>query len=477
MGSTSIRNDRPNIIQGGMGIGVSSWELAREVARKGEIGVVSGTCIDTVMVRELQEGDPHGRREALRAYPDQEIVDEIIDRFYVSGGKDENEPYELLPIHRFDPTVRSQKILCLAAFSEVLMAKAGHDGRVGINVMAELKRYTLACLYGAMLAGAAAIFIGAGIPMEEAKQIPLLASGEEARLRLDVEGFESKEVDRDFEYKLDPGDLLENPPSLFSPDFYPIVSTDTLARVLDRKLNDELVSGWVIERPTAGGHNAPPRNKDYDGNGNPVYDEKDEADLERFRSMDDPFYLAGGFGTPEKLREAIRLGASGIQVGSLFSLTDESGYAPEDTRRIIRAIHQDRVEIRSDGRISPTGFPFSVLEMDGEPTAREESKARNRICDLGYLRTPFLDEHGNVRGRCPAEPVQNYVRKGGNREETEERACLCNALFANIDHPQQRKDGTEPQIFTGGERLSDLALGSTESPSYTVQDVIDYLYR
>lgn len=473
------RRDRPNIIQGGMGIAVSSWELAREVARQGEIGVVSGTCIDTVMVRELQEGDPHNRREAMQEYPDQEIVEQLIDVFYIDGGKDEDEPYQLLPIHQFDPTIRSQKILSLAAFTEVLMAKQGHEGTIGINLMAELKRYTLACLYGAMLAGVTAIFIGAGIPMEEAKQIPLLAAGEPARLRLDVDTSlvdETQQTEQPFFYTLDPSDLLAEPPSMSPPDFYPIVSTDALARILDRKLDDELVSGWVIERPTAGGHNAPPRNKEYDDKGNPIYDEKDEANLERFRTLGDPFFLAGGFGHPEKLKEAHQLGANGIQVGSLFSLTDESGYAPGDTRRIIKEIHRNRVHIRSDGRISPTGFPFNVVELEEEPSARKKAANRERICDLGYLRTPVLDANGNLRGRCPAEPIEDYLRKGGDRKDTEQRGCLCNALFANIDLPQQREKGPEPQIFTGGEQLTELPLGSARSPSYTAKEVIDYLY-
>jgi len=46
----------PRIIQGGMGIRISSWQLAREVSKKGELGVVSGTAIDTVFVRTLQNG-------------------------------------------------------------------------------------------------------------------------------------------------------------------------------------------------------------------------------------------------------------------------------------------------------------------------------------------------------------------------------------------------------------------------------------
>jgi hypothetical protein len=46
----------PRIIQGGMGIRISSWELARTVSQKGELGVVSGTSIDTILVRTLQNG-------------------------------------------------------------------------------------------------------------------------------------------------------------------------------------------------------------------------------------------------------------------------------------------------------------------------------------------------------------------------------------------------------------------------------------
>lgn len=46
----------PRIIQGGMGIRISSWKLARAVSQQGELGVISGTVLDTVMVRELQNG-------------------------------------------------------------------------------------------------------------------------------------------------------------------------------------------------------------------------------------------------------------------------------------------------------------------------------------------------------------------------------------------------------------------------------------
>lgn len=160
-----------------MGVGVSSWRLARRVAELGELGVVSGTGIDTVVVRELQQGDPHDRLRVLQAYPDPEIVARLRERFYVEGGLDEGRPYRLLPIHRFKPTRQSQRVLAAAAFSEVALAREGHEGPIGINLLAKLKRYTLPCLYGALLAGVDAVMMGAGIPAEEALELRKLAAG------------------------------------------------------------------------------------------------------------------------------------------------------------------------------------------------------------------------------------------------------------------------------------------------------------
>ena len=60
----------PIVIQGGMGIAVSSWQLAREVSLAGQLGVVSGTALDGVLARVLQDGDPGGhRRRAMAHFP------------------------------------------------------------------------------------------------------------------------------------------------------------------------------------------------------------------------------------------------------------------------------------------------------------------------------------------------------------------------------------------------------------------------
>ena len=56
-----------------------------------------------------------------------------------------------------------------------------------------------------------------------------------------------------------------------------------------------------------------------------------------------------------------------------------------------------------------------------DPTVRA---ARPRLCDLGYLRTPTIAPAARIGYRCPAEPVDAYVRKGGAVEDTVGRACL-----------------------------------------------------
>ena len=61
---------QPVIIQAGMGVGVSNWVLANAVARMGGLGVVSGTALDSVLIRRLQSGDPGGHIErALSHFP------------------------------------------------------------------------------------------------------------------------------------------------------------------------------------------------------------------------------------------------------------------------------------------------------------------------------------------------------------------------------------------------------------------------
>ena len=89
---------RPAIIQGGMGVAVSGWRLAREVSRTGHLGVVSGTAMDAVLARRLQDGDPGGHyRRALVHFPSPAIVERVLEKYYVDGGRAEDAPYKPIP--------------------------------------------------------------------------------------------------------------------------------------------------------------------------------------------------------------------------------------------------------------------------------------------------------------------------------------------------------------------------------------------
>lgn len=247
----------PRIIQGGMGIAVSNWRLARAVAQLGQLGVVSGTAIDTVLVRRLQDGDPGGHiRRAMARFPLPEIVTTVLARYFRPEGRTAGEAYRMLPVYRQHVPVRRQQITMLAAFVEVALAKEGHDGLVGINLLAKIQMPTLPTLYGAMLAGVDVVLMGAGIPREIPGALDLLAEHKPASIRFDVAGLAAGASES---LTFDPREV--NPSAvapLTRPLFFPIVSAASLAQTLARKSNGR-VDGFVVEGPTAGGHNAPPR--------------------------------------------------------------------------------------------------------------------------------------------------------------------------------------------------------------------------
>ncbi len=464
----------PMIIQGGMGIGVSDWKLARAVSLRGHLGVVSGTCIDSVLIRRLQDGDVGGHiRRAMERFTLPHTAAEVAKKYFQPGGRAAGAPYKLLPVWKEKVSRAREQVAMLAAYVEVQLAKAGHSGPVGINLLTKVQLPNLATLYGAMLAGVDYVLMGAGIPREIPGVLDAFAAGHVASMKLDVEGLDRGES---VELRLDPRAHFEgDAPTLKRPRFLPIISAHSLATMLVRKATGR-VDGFVIEGPTAGGHNAPPRgHPELDANGEPVYGERDQADLAQMRALGLPFWLAGGSGSPDALRRALDQGAAGIQVGTLFAFCDDSGLAPELRARTLARALGGRVRVKTDVRASPTGFPFKVVELEGTNALPEPYAARERVCDLGYLRQAYKRPDGRIDYRCAAEPVDTFVKKGGAREETEGRKCLCNALMANIGHAQERADGPERAILTSGDdlgRIADFLDGRTH---YSADDVLDYL--
>ena len=81
------REGAPRVIQGGMGVAISGWQLARAVASVGQLGVVSGTALDVVCARRLQDGDTGGHvRRALAAFPVPAVAEWILAAYFVEGG-------------------------------------------------------------------------------------------------------------------------------------------------------------------------------------------------------------------------------------------------------------------------------------------------------------------------------------------------------------------------------------------------------
>jgi len=465
----------PSIIQGGMGVGVSGWRLARAVSSRGQLGVVSGTGLDTLFVRRLCDGDPGGDlRRAMERFSLPGVAEAALARYFRPGGRREGEPYPLLPVYRQVMDRARYQLTALANFVEVFLAREGHDGIVGVNLLTKIQLPNLASLYGAMLAGVDYVLMGAGIPREIPGVLDCLSRHEPVEMAFDVVGLPRGESET---VAFDPRQICDCAlPELKRPAFLPIVASNSLAAVMTKKATGR-VDGFVIEGPTAGGHNAPPRGvRQLNARGEPVYGERDEVDLTKVAGLGLPFWVAGGAGHPERLRDARAAGATGVQVGTLFAYCRESGLTESHRKRILDASRNGGLDVVTEERASPTGFPFKTIQLDGTLSSDDMYDRRERRCDLGYLRTAYRNGDGRVAFRCPAEPVDTYVKKGGERTDTEGRKCLCNALMANIGLGQVLDDGSvEPGLFTAGDDLRSLGRFLDGRTSYTAADVIDYL--
>ncbi|MFN8218293.1 MAG: nitronate monooxygenase [Solirubrobacterales bacterium] len=468
--------ERPRVIQGGMGVAVSGWRLASAVSQLGQLGVVSGTALAIVLARGLQDGDPGGHlRRGLAAFADRGVAARILSRYLRLGGRGAGRGYRSVPVPRKRSSRHLLELTVAASFVEVFLAKEGHDRPVGINLLEKIQIPTLPSLYGAMLAGVDWVLMGAGIPRYVPAALESLAGHRPTTLPLSVEGAAAED---DHTLSFEPRGVLPGwREPLTPPRFVAIVSSNVLATHLARDERSR-PSGFVVERPTAGGHNAPPRGSlRLDDGGEPVYGPRDEVDLGHLRELGVPFWLAGGYAHPRKLREALAEGAQGVQVGTAFALCEESGLDPVLKRRAREHAAAGDLIVRTDPLASPTGYPFKVAQLAGTVSDPEVRAARQRRCDLGYLATPYRKAGGEIGYRCPAEPVDDYVSKGGQAADTAGRICLCNGLAAAAGVPQRRRPGgAEPALLTlGDDAGAVLAALSPNGRPYHAEDVVRYL--
>jgi len=348
----------PKIIQGGMGVAISDWNLARAVSMQGHLGVVSGTGIALIMIARLMDGDIGGHiRRALGHFPFQEAVGRILDAYYVPEPKSPQPPYKRPPMWTLNPPKALNELTVIANFCEVFLAKEGHRNAVGLNLLEKVQMPTMASLYGAMLAGVTFVIMGAGIPMQIPGILDELAGHHAVSYRLDVQGAGKED---DYRLHFDPQAIfpgvMEKIGRLTRPRFLPIISSLVLAKVLIKRATGR-IDGFVIEAPTAGGHNAPPRGPLHlDEKGEPIYGKRDIIDLDKMRQLGLPFWLAGGYDSPEKLRQALDFGATGIQVGTAFACCSESALDEAVKSRIIQRVLERDISVRTDPIVSPTGF-------------------------------------------------------------------------------------------------------------------------
>ena len=462
----------PVIIQGGMGIAVSNWELAKTVSLQGQLGVVSGTAIDNVLARRLQDGDKSGNmRRALAAFPNQEIVKKILDKYFIEGGKSAEASYVMVPKITLEQKRDAQEILIVANFVEVWLAKEGHDGLVGINFLHKIQMTTAASVLGAMLAGVDYIIMGAGIPRELPKLIRQIAKLEVGSVPVDVIGGSAVQT------TINPLDFIPAGTKIKRPKFLAIISVDVLGTYLARD-EETRPDGFIIEHNSAGGHNAPPRGKwEFDENGEPIYGPKDIADIEKMKKLELPFWLAGTYGSPERVKAALEQGAAGVQVGTLFAISNHSGFSDKTRKKLIEKLKSNTLEIKTDVLASPTSFPIKIAKLEGHTSTSEGFAARPKLCDLGYLREPAISETGRTIYRCPSEPDDQFIKKGGAVEDIDGRKCLCNGLMSNIGLPQVRKDGyVEAPIVTLGSDIEGAKVLLKSHPDgYGADDAVKWL--
>jgi NAD(P)H-dependent flavin oxidoreductase YrpB (nitropropane dioxygenase family) len=317
--------------------------------------------------------------------------------------------------------------------------------------------------------------MGAGIPRSIPGVLDRLARGESVELKVDVEGALPGE---EFQSTFSPADFCGGKvPALKRPFFFAIVASATLAMTLARKSNGE-VNGFVVEGETAGGHNAPPRGApQLNGEGEPVYGPRDVVELQKIRELGLPFWLAGSYGAPGKLAEALNLGATGIQVGTAFAFCEESGIRPDLKQQVFQLSREGKLRVFTDPLASPTGFPFKVVQLPGTLSDTKSSPSRERQCDLGYLRHAYRKLDGTIGYRCPAEPAEDFIRKGGAIEETTGRECVCNGLVATIGLAQinPEKISGLPLVTAGNEVVHIAQFLQLGRNSYTAAEVIHRL--
>jgi len=336
------------LIQGGMGIRVSTPKLAAAVCRRGGIGTLSSAGLSEFYL------DPDGKKIGARDAARYEVEDACARTRL-------NEPF------------------------------------VAMNIMVALKKDYKESVVGAIEGGVGAIISGAGNPTAL------------------------------------PG-IVRDAEALGSVALIPIVSSLKSARTICRKWWQSygyVPDAIVIEGDKAGGHLG------YS------FEDIGKTDLlatynEVRRFLDEfcaeksvervPVIVAGGiFFRGDIFYWVDQVGADGVQMGSRFAATVESGASPEFKQTIVEATEDDIVVCRK----SPCGLPFRIIK-DSPGYQEALANPKKAKCKFGYVLQK--DKESGKFERCLAKDTCDYF-------------CICSGLVSAVG----RRSGRDA-LYTIGSR-------------------------
>ncbi len=276
-----------------------------------------------------------------------------------------------------------------AAAIETAEAKS-EGGFIAINIMVALQKTFTNSILGAIEGGVDAIILGAGLPTA----LPEIVKEADVAL-------------------------------------IPIVSSAKALKIICKRWQDRYQrppDAVVLEGPLAGGHlgfsHAELENQ-------AVSLESIFPAVKEFaqKNGDFPVIVAGGvYYREDIIRWVNELGADGVQMGTRFAATHESGATPAFKKAIVECRREDIIIADKPG--SPCGLPFRLIKTSpGYQVAL--NKQRPPKCNRGYVLRK--DAEGNFT-ICPAK-------------DSCEDFCICNVLLSAHGFTDE-----EAPIFTVGQR-------------------------
>lgn len=269
-----------------------------------------------------------------------------------------------------------------AAALDVRDAKEVAGGKpIGMNIMVALVNQYEASVLGSMDGGVDVIISGAGLPMS----LPAIA---ESHVR-------AKEV-----------------------ALVPIVASGRALDLICRrwKRSNRLPDAVIVEGPKAGGHIAWRTLEEAKAPEHQLEVITDEVIEAAKKWGDIPVIAAGGIYTHQDIVDYINRGCAGVQMGTRFLATHESGASKTYKQRLVDLEEEDIQLAVKNG--SPCGMLFRVIK---DCPFYEEAVAELRApnCSKGYVLTK--DKF------CTSKVGTDTL-------------CICNGLMASIDMAPGEKE-------------------------------------